>query len=123
MGREEYGGTSSIEDIIPILYGRFPKLKYLGLRNSEYTNDIVYEIVDSPIINNLIELDFSMGSLTDEGAEILLNCPAIHELDTLDISDNCLSNEMIEKINNLDIEVINLGYQKHPDERYCTVGE
>ena len=117
LGRKDYGGTSSIEDIIPILYGRFPKLKYLGLRNSEYTDDIVSEIIDSPIINNLIELDFSMGTLTDEGAEALLNCPAIHQLDTLDISENSLSDEMIEQLSAFKFEVINTGYQKHPEER------
>ena len=122
-GREEYSGTSSIEDIMPIISGKYPKLKYLGLRNSEYSDDIAFTLVDSPIMENLIELDFSMGTLTDEGAEALLNCPAIHQLDTLDISDNSLSDEMIERLSNLDIEVINLGYQKHPDERYCTVGE
>lgn len=41
LGRDEYGGTSSIDDLIPIISGQqFPKLKYLGLRNSEYSDDI-----------------------------------------------------------------------------------
>lgn len=108
---------------MPIISGKYPRLKYLGLRNSEYSDDIAFEVAKSLIIDNLIELDLSMGYLTDEGAEALLNCPAIHQLDTLDISDNCLSNEMVERLNDLDIEVINIGHQKHPDERYCTVGE
>ena len=32
-----------------------------------------------------------MGSLDDEGAEALLNCPAINNLDTLNISENYLT--------------------------------
>ena len=123
MGRDEYGGDSSIEDVMPIISGKFPRLKYLGLRNSEYADEIAFALVDSPITENLIELDLSMGTLIDRGAEALLNCSAIHQLDTLDIGDNCLSDEIIERLNDLDIEVINLGYQKHPDERYSTVGE
>ncbi|MGB3640197.1 MAG: HEAT repeat domain-containing protein [Rivularia sp. (in: cyanobacteria)] len=121
-GSKYYISASDIKNIIPRIYYRFPKLKYLGLRNSEYSDEIAFALVDFPIIENLIELNLSSGCLTDEGAEGLLNSPAIHQLDTLDISDNYLSDEMVERLTQLDIEVINI-YQKHPDERYCTVGE
>jgi hypothetical protein len=123
LGDYEYGGTSDIGDIMPIISGKYPKLKYLGLRNSQYSNNIAFALVDSPIIENLIELDLSMGTLTDEGAEALLNCRAIHQLDTLDISENCLSDEMIKQLSAFKFEVINTGYQKHPEERYCSVAE
>lgn len=96
LGRAEYGGTSSIEDLMPILSGNlFPKLKYLGLRNCEYTDDIAFAIVQSPIVEQLLELDLSMGTLGDEGAKALLNCPAVQQLDILDLSQNYLSNEII----------------------------
>lgn len=123
LGDYEYGGTSDIGDILPIISGKYPKLKYLGLRNSQYSNNIAFALVDSPIIENLIELDLSMGTLTDEGAEALLNCRAIHQLDTLDISENCLSDEIIKQLSAFKFEVINTGYQKHPEERYCSVAE
>ncbi|BDA76180.1 hypothetical protein CAL7716_103460 (plasmid) [Calothrix sp. PCC 7716] len=123
LGRDEYGGTSSIEDVMPIINGVFPKLKYLGLRNSEYSDDIATALVHSPILDNLIELDFSMGTLGDEAAEALLSCPKIHYLDTLDISENCLSDEMIQKLKQLDIEIIANGYQKDSEDRYCSVAE
>ncbi|OCQ95426.1 hypothetical protein BCD64_25725 [Nostoc sp. MBR 210] len=123
LGRDEYGGTSSIDDLMPIIAGVFPKLKYLGLRNSEYSDDIAFAIVDSPIIENLIELDFSMGTLGDEGAEALLNCPAIQQLDTLNVSDNCLTDNMLARLKQLDIEVISDSPQKHTEDRYCTVAE
>ncbi len=96
LGRAEYGGTSSIEDLMPILSGNlFPKLKYLGLRNCEYTDDIAFAIVQSPIIEQLLELDLSMGTLGDEGAKALLNCPAVQQLDILDLSQNYVSNEIV----------------------------
>lgn len=123
LGRDGYGGTSSIEDVMPIINGVFPKLKYLGLRNSEYSDDIATALVHSPILDNLIELDFSMGTLGDEAAEALLSCPKIHYLDTLDISENCLSDEMIQKLKQLDIEIIANGYQKDSEYRYCSVAE
>lgn len=123
LGRDEYGGTSSIEDLMPILSGElFPKLKYLGLRNSEYSDDIAFAIVQSPLIERLLELDFSMGTLGDEGAEALLNCPVINQLDTLNVDDNCLSREMIGRLKKLDIEVI-VNIRKSPNHRYCSVAE
>ncbi|BAY74525.1 GUN4 domain protein [Nostoc linckia NIES-25] len=123
LGRDEYGGTSSIDDLMPIISGVFPKLKYLGLRNSEYSDDIAFAIVDSPILENLVELDFSMGTLGDEGAEALLNCPAIQQLDTLNVSDNCLTHTMLKRLKQVDIEIISDGQQKGTQYRYCTVAE
>lgn len=124
-GRDDYGGTSSIEDVMPIISGQqFPKLKYLGLRNSEYTDDIAFALVRSPLIEQLIELDFSRGTLADEGAEALLNCPAVHQLDTLNVDDNCLSRPMVARLKQLEIEVIANTRQKSSNNyRYCSVAE
>lgn len=126
LGSNEYGGNSSIEDLMPIISGQqFPKLKYLGLRNSEYSDDIAFAIVQSPLIEQLIELDFSMGTLGDEGAEALLNCSAVHQLDSLNIDANCLSDQMVAQLKQLEIEIIAHVYipQKPPDHRYCSVAE
>ncbi|RUS95887.1 hypothetical protein DSM106972_089000 [Dulcicalothrix desertica PCC 7102] len=122
LGSDDFGGDSSINDLMPIISGVFPKLKYLGLRKSAYSDDIAFRIVNSSIVENLIELDFSMGNLRDDGAEALLNCPAINQLDTLNVSNNCLTNWMIERLNQLDIEVIS-GEQKYYEDRYSSVAE
>ncbi len=122
LGTDRYGGTSSIEDLMPIISGElFPNLKYLGLRNSEYTDDIAAAIVKSPIIEQLIELDLSMGNLGDDGAQCLLNCPAVNQLDTLNVSQNCLR-QMVSQLKQLDIDVVVLD-QKGSQYRYCTVAE
>ena len=84
----------------------FPNLKYLGLCSCECTNTIVEVIKDSPLIENLRILNLTRGTLTDEGAEILLNCPAINRLHTLDVSMNLLSSEMVDKLSQLDCNVI-----------------
>ncbi|MDZ8105312.1 MAG: HEAT repeat domain-containing protein [Nostoc sp. DedQUE12a] len=123
LGSEEYGGNSSIDDLMPILSGDlFPKLTYLGLRNSEYANNIAAAIINSPVINKIKVLDLSLGDLGDEGAEALLNCPAVNQLDILNISNSCLTEEMVERLKLLDVEVI-ADTEKEPGDRYCSVSE
>lgn len=138
MGKRSYGGDSSINDVMPIIQGNlFPKLKYLGLRNAEYTDEIAFELVKSPLLKRLVELDLSLGTLGIEGAEALYNCPAINELDTLNLSNNYLWQrhprilELSNKLLTLDCTVIideqnyyNLETNSTPvGLRYCSVGE
>jgi hypothetical protein len=124
-GRDEYGGNSSIEDVMPIISGEaFPKLKYLGLRNCEYADDIASALVKSPLLERLIELDFSLGTLSDEGVAKLLKCPALENLATLNVSENYLSDTAVDTLRSVGIEVL-ADEQRGEDEdnRYCVVGE
>ena len=125
LGDKEYGGNSSIKDLKKILHHElFPKLTYLGLCNSEYSNKIAKEIVKSPERNFLKVLDLSLGTLTDKGAETLLVCPEIKQLRFLNVSDNFLSQDMIRQLKRLPVHII-ANNQKGQDERYryCSVGE
>ncbi len=130
MGTPEYWGDSTVEDLIPIITGEtFPNLKYLGLRNAIYTDKIALELVKSPLLERLIELDLSLGTLGIEGAEALLNCPAINELDTLNLLNNFLwrknpkISELCDRLLTLDCEVI-IGEQKYynPETNYTNMG-
>jgi hypothetical protein len=139
LGRKEYGGNSSIADLMPIFAGdKFPKLKYLGLKNCEYTDDIAFELAKSPVLEGLLELDLSKGTLGDDGLSALLRCPMINELDKLDVSENFISDEFItDKLPQFEIkcELITKGqrqvypYDGYGNEinereyRYCVVGE
>jgi hypothetical protein len=131
LGRDEYGGDSSIDDLINIISGdKFPKLKYLGLRNCEYTDDIAFELAKSPILEQLIDLDLSMGTLGDDGLTALLNCPGINDLDILNVSQNWISKNFIENILptlELKCQVIIDNQQCYEpvdrSERYCAVAE
>ncbi len=112
-----------LKPVMPIVSGQcFPKLKYLGLRHSNDSDYIALALIDSPLIEQLIELDISMGNLKDDGAEFLLSCPAVRQLDTLNISLNYLSNDMVARLNQLDIEVICDDFT-YRGERYCTASE
>jgi hypothetical protein len=142
LGSNEYGGNSSISDLMPIISeDQFPKLKYLGFKNCEYTDDIAFELSRSPIVEQLLELDLSMGSLSDEGFLVLLNSPMINELDKLNISQNFISNEFIaERLPQFELKCeLIINDQRHADYecdydnygneinereyRYCVVGE
>jgi hypothetical protein len=130
LGSEEYGGDSSIDDLRPILSGNlFPKLTYLGLCNSKYSDDIAQAIVQAPIIDRIKVLDLSLGTLGDEGAEALLNSPAVNQLGTLNVAENFLSDEMLERLKQLNIAVIADEQKEEEDEeedeyrRYCSVSE
>ena len=143
FGSEDYGGDCWVESLTPILTEqRFPNLTYLGLRNSQFSDEIADAVVRSPLLESISVLDLSMGTLSDEGAEKLINCPAISQLDILNVSENFLSPTTIQKLENLAATIEqypNLGSeatvkvladrQKDVEEdsylhgRYCSVAE
>lgn len=129
FGCENYGGNCWVEDLIPILKeDRFPNLTYLGLRNSQFTDEIVNALVTSPILDSISVLDLSMGTLSNKGARKLLNCSAINNLYILNISENFISEEIIKQFNCLDTKVIannqkNLRKNSYINSRYCSVAE
>ncbi|WP_375510735.1 STM4015 family protein [uncultured Nostoc sp.] len=129
FGSDNYGGDCWVEDLNQVLFEeRFPKLNYLGLRNSQFTDEIVSVLVGYPIIDSICVLDLSMGTLSDAGAKELLNCSAINNLDILNISESFLSQEMIEKFSKLDVRVLANNQKEEDDDsyihsRYCSVSE
>ncbi len=87
LGTDNYGFDGSVEDLQPVLSGRlYPKLKYLGLRNSEIANDIAAVIVHSPIVERINELDLSLGTLDDEGIQSLMSLANRRNLRRLNIA-------------------------------------
>lgn len=73
LGTPDYGGNAGVADLQPLLSARlFPKLRYLGLRNSEIADDLAAVLVNSPLVQRLETLDLSLGTLSDEGARSLL---------------------------------------------------
>ena len=129
FGSEDYGGNCWVEDLKPILSDVvFPNLNYLGLRNSIFADEMAGAVVGSPLIDSISALDLSMGTLGDEGAEILLGCSAVNNLDILNVDDNFISEAMLQKLTKLQTQVI-ANNQKEEDEdcyisgRYCSVAE
>jgi hypothetical protein len=128
FGSEDYGGDCWEQDLAPILDELiFPGLTYLGLRNSQFTNDLIDRLVRSPLLAGLQVLDLSMGTLTDEGATKLLECEAIRDLEILNVSESYLSGAMIDQLRALGIQVIadeqRMEDYEEYEERYCAVSE
>lgn len=125
LGDEGYGGDSNVDDLKPLLTGSiFPKLKYLGLKNSEYSDDIAKAVAEAPILDRLETLDLSEGTLGDEGAEALCKSEKIGKLKKLDLHHHYMSDEMMNQISQLPCET-DVSDQENEDEygRYVSVSE
>ena len=131
LGTEDYGGSVTIADLQPILAGGvFPKLRYLGLRNSQIADEIAQALTAAPIVERIRVLDLSMGALGDDGARALMESPAAAKLEKLDIHYHFCSDEMIEKLRNAlpGVEIDASDPQKPHDwnghsDRYIAVSE
>ncbi len=129
LGEEQYGGNSTVADLAPLLSGsRFPKLRYLGLRDAERADEIAAAVAAAPLLERIRVLDLSMGTLGDQGAMSLLASPAVARLEKLDIHHHFCSDEMVEKLKGLGIEVDARERQEPEDYgdengRYVAVGE
>ncbi|MFC6593146.1 STM4015 family protein [Deinococcus lacus] len=129
LGTDNYGATSSVDDLTPLLDGTlFPRLKYLGLKNSDYQDAIAQVIADAPALDGLETLDLSMGTLSDEGGQALLGSERVKTLSKLDLHHHFMSDEMMQKLEGLGIEV-DVSEQEESDEddgevwRYVALGE
>lgn len=129
LGTDEYGANARPEDLAPILSGdKFPKLRYLGLRDSYIADDIARAVAEAPVLKQLDELDLSLGTLTDEGAQALLNSSLVPGLKRLNLDHHFMSSEMMKKFEALAIEVDVENQQKEEEYggetyRYVAVGE
>jgi hypothetical protein len=106
LGTDEYGANHTVADLQPVLSGRlFPKLKYLGLRNSHLADEIAAVVVNSPVLQQIETLDLSLGVLTDEGAKALLKLPPSPTLKNLDLHYNYIGEDLIAQLNKLPVRV------------------
>jgi hypothetical protein len=127
LGTDEYGADHSTADLQPILSGRlFPKLKYLGLRNSHIADEIAAVIVNSPLISRIETLDLSLGVLTDEGARSLLKLPASPTLKELNLHYNYFTPDVARQLERLPLKVdVSKPSRMEADDewRFVAVGE
>lgn len=125
LGDGGYGWDGTLQDVMPLLNGElFPKLKYLGLCDSDIADEIAVAAANSPILNRLETLDLSQGTLGDEGAAALLASSAIRQLKKLDLTHHFISEELQAQLKALPLEVILDEPQSRDDDyRYVAVGE
>ncbi|MEL6186516.1 MAG: STM4015 family protein [Myxococcota bacterium] len=125
LGTEEYGGTCSVEDLQPLLAGRkFPKLRYLGLRNCDFVDDIAPVVVNSPLLERIQTLDLSLGTLSDVGGQALLKLSSAPSLERLDLSHHFMTKPMTKQLKALPFAVDVSDAQEDDDDwRFVAVGE
>lgn len=129
LGAEEYGGDFELKDLQPILGGKlFPKLAYLGLRDSEKADEIAAALATAPVLEQIQTLDLSMGNLSDKGAVILARSAQVRRLKSLDIHYHYVSEEMVKQLQDLGIKVDASDPQEADDDgdatsRYIAVSE
>lgn len=127
FGADEYGGDSNPDMLAPLLSGEgVPKLEHLGLMNAEFTNDLPARLAGTRLLARLKTLDLSMGTMTEPGAEALLeHAAAFKHLNTLNVTDNILSEGALTRLRECFGRALVGGAQKDDDEdwRYVSVGE
>ncbi|MFN8607998.1 MAG: STM4015 family protein [Vulcanimicrobiota bacterium] len=125
LGTEDYGASVTVEDLQPIFGGQlFPKLKYLGLRNSDKADEFARAVVNAPVLQQLETLDLSLGTLSDEGAEALTGLKA--PLKRLCVHHHYISAELVRKLKELplSLDATNPSNMDEDEEyRYVAVGE
>lgn len=124
LGDDNYGADWTFDQLNPILSGKkFPKLQYLGLKDSHKADDVAIAVAKSPLIQRITTLDLSMGTLGDLGGKALLAAP-LQNLKKLDLHHHYLSELVMKEFRGLAVEV-NLDEHEEEDEenRYVAVGE
>jgi hypothetical protein len=131
LGRDDYGGISDIGPLRPLFSTKtLPKLKHLGLQNSEIQDEVVIALATSDILAQVESVDLSMGTMQDRGAQAILDhAPRFKHLRSLNLDANFLSGSMCTRLRKALGDVAQLGGQRSPDRwddethYYTVVGE
>jgi hypothetical protein len=128
LGEPNYGGDATAEDLAPLLSGNgFPRLQYLGLKNSKIQDDIAVAVAKSRLLGRIRTLDLSMGTLSDVGASALVAAP-VKNLRLLDIHHHYVSETLVQRLKQLVLQVDaseaeDPSGQGSEDDRYIEIGE
>lgn len=117
IGVEDYGFDGDVSDIESMLTkSDFAKLEVLGIMDSEIQDEITEVVVKSKYMKQIEALDLSMGSLSDEGGEILLKeLPGYENIKAVNLEYHFMSDAMMKKLKGLSIDV-NVEDQQEDDE-------
>lgn len=102
FGSGWYGGDATVADLSPVLSGAaFPGLRRLGLQNSEIQDEIATAVASAPVVARLDSLSLAMGTLSDAGAQALLDGQPLTHLSSLDLHHHYLSEPFVSRIGDL----------------------
>ncbi len=131
FGDFNYGAEGDIEMLRPLFSNpKLTKLKHLGLRNADFTNDIAAEVPGAVFAGQLETLDLSLGTLANAGAKALAERAAkLTSLQKLDIDENFVEEEGKAALRAAFGDKLHVGHQDEPDGDgeevwfYVSVGE
>ncbi|RSS84584.1 leucine-rich repeat domain-containing protein [Streptomyces sp. WAC05292] len=99
LGTHWFGGDCEIGDLAPLFEGSLlPRLRRLGLRNSDIQDEIAAAAASAPMVGRLEHLDLSLGILTDEGARALLAGRSLTRLKSLDLHHNYIGEPLRRRL-------------------------
>jgi len=131
FGSDRYGAQCGVADLGPILDGSgFPALRHLGLMNAEFNAELCAALPKARVLARLSSLDLSMGTLTDEDADVLIaHGAAFRHLERLNLARNHLSKAATKRVKGL-AKIVDTDRQKELDTsipgevyRYVSVSE
>ena len=107
IGSDNYGFDGDSKTIEKLLENAdFPELEYLGIVDSEIQDELAKVVLESKFMSQIHTLDLSCGTLSDEGAqEILEKLPQYPNVKTLDVHYHFMSQNMVKKLGELSISV------------------
>lgn len=131
FGSDNYGNTCTMASLKGLLAGKgLPNLKVLGLKNSEWEEELIEAVAKSSIVQQLEVLDLSMGILWRKGAEaIVKHASSFEHLKKFILDDNYFEEAHVAAIKAA-LKNVEFGEQKTPDDfdgdepyRYTTIAE
>jgi hypothetical protein len=131
FGSEDYGGTTDITALRPIFTNaNLPKLRHLGLQNSEMQDQIAAELAGASLLAQLESVDLSMGTMHEPGAKAILeHAVAFEHLVALNLAENFIPAALCEQLQARFGHVVECSGQRTPDIEdgqayyYASVGE
>src|SRR5205814_425102 len=92
FGRPHYGGDVDVTDLRDILDGSlFPNLRWLGLMNAEFTDELCEVLGSARIVPQLEGLSLALGCLSNAGMRhIIGRAGAYAHLQVFDVGANLL---------------------------------
>lgn len=122
IGVDDYGFDGTADSVRELLdKADFPKLTYLGIADSEIQDELAKVVLESKFMGQLETLDLSLGTLTDQGGQLLLDeIPKWPDLKTLDVHYNYLTEQMAGQLEKLSLSV-DASERNQPDEYHGTI--
>lgn len=125
LGDEGYGFDGDLTTYKDLLAKIQPqRLEYLGLRNSEISDQLAGYLAQQSWLSSLHTLDLSMGTLGDDGAKALLASQFLQGLKVLDVRHHYISDRVVEQLKALPLTLeIDEAEDEDDGDRYVQVSE